>query len=441
LHDSGLFNVHQLSTYSKLEDWLHGLASTKMPASQWLSTISELKGLRRDELEYLGVLDYLNHLEPSTKVLKAELIGKVTYHRSHQMLLQLVTRRVSQYRPTLKMESFSQELLPKKVRKLLVNTMVLDCFKFSSFNYRIVKFRFDGGWFGSIDTCVVFDNKWEQFRPKKSYTMLEAVDLIYLAITHKFKGYISTGDSPQYEYYSSLGKRSRYQEWLLSLPYWPEAFELGHFDLNNVVMHMRTSQWFDVGELPLMLVDEVQSDWHAQGRDNGYYGIGSEPQAEGQVPQAPFAKEWDELGVKLAIWIAVQKGFRRLAFVDAKVQVERYGSDLDGFYLLYDKSIPNILAKLAKEFGCEIIKTQIEVSVPKHRLKFRESQDYAIETKDNSSPTAYVKNYPVAMLYLRNKGRKIKRDLNVFVISDTLHDQINRFGIPLFGHISKKVEA
>lgn len=404
-----------------------------MPAVQWLGTLKALKNTPQDEIESLGLVDALGEVLADKKVFKTELCAHVENQLEAPLKLELLTRKLSRYRPEFRLVRFDKELLPKKVRKLLVHTMVLDCFKFASFNYRIIKYRFDGGMFGSIDTCIVLDNKWEPMRPKRSYTMLEAVDIAYVAITQRFKRFVSLGDETMYERYSTLGAGSRYQEWLLSLPYWPEAFEAGHFDLNNVLLHLRTTHWRDENGVELLLVDEVQSDWHARGREYGYYR--SIKEAEGdQVPWVPFAKEWALLGVRVAIAIAVQKGFDRIAFVNSKAQAERYGALLDGFVQLYDQQIPDYLNKLAKQFSCCFTQTNILVSKARHNIRFSDQRMWEVQSRDTRDRPHFVYNFPVAMFYLKKTGNKIKRELKVFEISDELRNSIKQHGLPMFGN-------
>lgn len=404
-----------------------------MPAAQWLGTLNALKNTSQDEVISLGLTDYLSSVSPETKVFKSDLCSLVQEKLEYPMRLELLTRKLSKYRPEFKIERFSQELLPKKVRKLLVHTMVLDCFKFSSFNYRIIKYRFDGGWFGSIDTCIVLDNKWEVLRPKRCYTMLEAVDMIYMLMTEKFKDFVSTCDDTEFESYSTLGVDNRYQEWLLTLPYWHDAFENSHFDVTNVLLHIRTSQWRDEQGEELLLVDELQSDWHAQGRDYGYYSTHEEPD-DNRVPQVAYAKEWALLGVRVALAIAVQKGLNRLAFVSSQEQAERYGDLLDGFVQLYDKQIPDYLNKLAKRFTCGFSQASIMVSKPRYNIRYISRRTIELQPRYQSASSHYVLSYPVAMFYLKKTGNKIMRELKVFEISPALRDSIRQHGLPIFGN-------
>jgi len=426
------YEKHPITFYSNLAHWLINHPSGKNPAQQWLKTMSALKGVSQDEIESLGFADYLEGGYIDGKVLKADLCALVEEQLAYPLKLELLTRKLSRYRPEFRIDRFSQELLPQKVCKLLENTTILDCFKFSSFNYRIIKYRFDGGWFGSIDTCIVLDNKWESLRPKRSYTMLEAVDMVYLAVTSKFRKFVSTGDETSYERYATLGEGSRYQEWLLRLSYWPAAFEQGHFDLNNVLLHLRTTQLHDEAGEQLFLVDEVQSDWHARGREYGYHSIDDDAEDE-SVPQVAFAKEWALLGVRVAIAIAVQKGLDRLAFVTSEAHAERYGQLMDGFVQLYDKQIPGYLKKLAKQFSCGFSEAHIMVSKPRHHIRYNAQSNWSIEPRNQADRTHYVLNYPVAMLYLKKTGIKQKRKLRVFEISPALRDTIKQHGLPMWG--------
>jgi hypothetical protein len=427
------YELHPITFYSNLANWLFNHSSSKMPAAQWLGTLKALKNTSQDEIEALGLTD-LDGLEPTIRVQKCDLCSLVEQHLD-DLKLELLTLKLSRFRPEFRVVRFEKELLPKKVRKLLNDVEIIDCFRFASFNYRIIRYKFDGGVFGSFETCIVFDSHWEQLRPKRGYSMLEAVDMAYIAITQRLKKYVSTGDETKFERFSTLGDGSRYQEWLLRLPSWSKgfSFEGGHFDLNNVLLHLRTTHWRDEQGCDLLLVDEVQSDWHARGRDYGYYRNG-EIYENDHVPWVPFAKEWALLGVRVAIAIAVQKGFNRLAFVSSKVQAERYGNELDGFVQLYDQQIPDYLNKLAKQFECGFTQTSIMVSKPRHYVRYSAQRMWEVQSRERNENSHFVYNYPVALFYLKNTGNEVKRELKVFEISPDLRESIKQFGLPIFGN-------
>jgi hypothetical protein len=153
-------------------------------------------------------------------------------------------------------------------------------------------------------------------------------------------------------------------------------YQSGHFDEPNILAHFRTTDRTIDGKKTLF-VEEIQSDWHQQGRKKGYnepkalaeiqkqrqilldkkdyYAKLAEPYAEQgkdappevvegwtlaanglqeldkkqsalgrAVPDAPFKKNWQELAMKRAMQMAAEGGYDRVAFTTGKQQSERY---------------------------------------------------------------------------------------------------------------------
>ena len=148
-----------------------------------------------------------------------------------------------------------------------------------------------------------------------------------------------------------------------------------HWDEPNVLAHVRTNDR-DVGGVPSKHIEEIQSDWHQQGRDKGYKN--SDPYQGGlskdeyikykelsakinemerkgmqdnvteapdewydelekldtkrissnfnpyQVPDAPFKKSWPELAMKRTIRQAVEEGKSRVSWTPGEAQAARY---------------------------------------------------------------------------------------------------------------------
>ena len=60
-------------------------------------------------------------------------------------------------------------------------------------------------------------------------------------------------------------------DWFKSLR--PDDFTESHFsNIPNVMVHIRTKDRFDSKGRKILFVEEIQSDWHQRGRDNGYKG-------------------------------------------------------------------------------------------------------------------------------------------------------------------------
>lgn len=427
------FDNHPVTLYSNLIEWLHSLKMRSAPAAQWIATILSAKGIREDEIERSKLLTFLEEFDKTDKVAKEQLLDVAKGGLSN-CLYTLRTERSISYRPALQSAAFTREVIPKKVLNTFSDGEIVSCHKFVSFNYRIVRLKFTG-MFGSGESWFVFDEHWHQFKPSKSYkNAVDAVDFLYTVAADKFSEYSSQAPRNYYERYSLLGKNSSYKEWVVCLPDWPETYENSHFDLNNLVLHIRSSEWKDTKDQPLLLIDEIQSDWHAFGRDNGYYDIGTlAEEGSDAVPEGPFKKEWHELGIKLAIRIALQSGHHRIAFTTANVHKLRYGRDLDGFHLLYDQLIPKALAKLVTKFKCSLELGMILISKPTDTMRFKNGTGWELRKKGTDEDIQIIKNQVVAMRYLESRGQKKSEEVRVFEISPVLANIVKSKGLPLFG--------
>ncbi len=147
-----------------------------------------------------------------------------------------------------------------------------------------------------------------------------------------------------------------------------------HWDEPNVVVHLRMNERTDADGKKVLFIEEIQSDWHQEGRKKGYkqaplspaedkrqfskwwmeyHGVEKMPshvkqsiddgrykgtsfygqfmektglglkQTQG-VPDAPFKKTWPMLGMKRAIQYAAENGFDRIAWTTGQQQADRY---------------------------------------------------------------------------------------------------------------------
>lgn len=425
------FNFHPVKLYSNLLEWLKAFKMRSAPASQWIATILSAKGIREDEIERSGLLSFLEGFDKTYKVTKEQLLEVAEYGLS-ACLFKLSTERSTFYRPALHSAAFARETIPKRVLDSFSDAEIVSCHKLLSFNYRVVRLKFTG-MFGIGESWFVFDEYWRQFKPSISYqNAVDAIDFLYTVAADKFSAYASQAPRNYFEQYSLLGRNSSYKEWVICLPDWPEAFEQSHFDVINVILHIRTSEWKDTKNEPLLLIDEIQSDWHALGREHGYYEVCENIDLDNcdAVPDAPFKKEWHELGIKLGIWIALNSGHHRLAFTNSNVHKSRYGQDLEGFRMLYDQLIPKSLDKLASNFKCSQGSTMIACRKPKESIRYRRGLGWELRSNED---VKIIRNEVVAMRYLESHGIKTQEEVRVFDISPELSALLSQKGLPLFG--------
>ena len=157
-----------------------------------------------------------------------------------------------------------------------------------------------------------------------------------------------------------------------------KTYRSSHFDEPNILAHMRVNDRVDADGKKMLLIEEVQSDWHQAGREKGYIGnyakkdvkpytperakaefglpnndlfwyfevpdntlqipksrFGTQDEAmnyvltvkkvnpEG-VPDAPMKDTWHQLALKRALKYAVDNGYDRVGLTTGKQQAERY---------------------------------------------------------------------------------------------------------------------
>jgi hypothetical protein len=152
------------------------------------------------------------------------------------------------------------------------------------------------------------------------------------------------------------------------------TYQSSHWDENNVLYHVR-KQDTKIDNDKTLLIEEIQSDWHQEGRKKGYKdtsldgaitkaykelddfkqpfikehgnsfwkGMNQADEAKlkelsdkasellykrdkqgSQVPQAPYSKTWHEKAMKDQIAEAVEKDYDRVAWVSGKTSADRY---------------------------------------------------------------------------------------------------------------------
>lgn len=164
---------------------------------------------------------------------------------------------------------------------------------------------------------------------------------------------------------SQLEGGREYRELLLTLPPQPSSrnpddpYVSSHFPAaKNLLLHVRYNEREDVKGRPMLFIEEIQSDWHQDGRK---YGYGDDPNS---VPQAPFARseEWSLLALKRMVRMAVAQGIDQVAWTTGDQQVSRnglIGEREAGMRAFYDRILPAAANRWAKPFGAKVTTAQI----------------------------------------------------------------------------------
>ena len=188
-----------------------------------------------------------------------------------------------------------------------------------------------------------------------------------------------------------------------------EEYRSTHFDEPNILAHMRINDRVDADGKKMLFIEEVQSDWHQAGREQGYakkqsklpdnleiiedkyantgnakfvvvnketglhtgsFGSSKENavknwssnQKTTGVPDAPFKDTWYQLALKRLTKYAADNGYERIGLTTGKQQATRYPDEgnVKGMEKYYDEIYPNFLDKYGKKFGSQVGETKIK---------------------------------------------------------------------------------
>jgi hypothetical protein len=128
----------------------------------------------------------------------------------------------------------------------------------------------------------------------------------------------------------------------------------GHLKIPNTLAHVRLKDRTGPNGEKILFVEEMQSDWHARGREYGYqdspqfFGRPSVPELESdsgpfwdvedetgkfvtevvefddRVPDAPLKKTWYEMVFRRIARMAAEGGYDSVAWTPGEIQAERY---------------------------------------------------------------------------------------------------------------------
>jgi hypothetical protein len=159
------------------------------------------------------------------------------------------------------------------------------------------------------------------------------------------------------------------------------GYRSSHFNEPNILAHMRVNDRIDADGKKMLLVEEIQSDWHQAGRERGYKKEGDKQALEAeskaisnernklvkelseqekqngfvsiegqqqwdafkekenlfkqkskdfssQAPDAPFKDTWYQLALKRLTKYAAENGYERIGLTTGKRQIERFADEL-----------------------------------------------------------------------------------------------------------------
>lgn len=255
--------------FSSLSKTVETSKQEKASPDQWLSTIKNAQGVKKEELEWSGIEDWLKKQEGTVSKTDVQ-----DYLNEHKVDIHEVTRAPNTPGLISRYGSDTQwGPLPggKNYKELLL--------KLADRN----------------------TDRWDELDKKaqSSYGIGGGPDLT----------------PEEQEEYDRLSKLQ------------DNAFQSSHWPESNVLAHIRFDDRTGPNGERILHMAEIQSDWHQKGRREGYQG-----EAEGweqgndryKVPNAPFKTSWHELAIKRMLRYAAENGYDKISWDTGDTAASRF---------------------------------------------------------------------------------------------------------------------
>jgi len=356
--------VSDLGFYSAAEQAALNLQRNKGSGQAFLNDLLKAENVKKDELQWMGVDDFLKE---KPNVTKQEVQDFITNNRVDVQEVTLGSqgqnpypyRSADEWQSAINRAERSRDF--DEAERL---TNAWEAYEGLGSQTKYQKYTLPGG---------------ENYReilmtlPQKPQPLPEGfnVDAYSVNGVTKYGVYDASG----HRYGSGATKDEALQKF--SELHQDKPYKSSHFDEPNILAHIRVNDRVDADGKKMLLIEEIQSDWHQAGREKGYqksyakedvkpmpkdkaaseYGLDNadlfwyfdvpgntlqipksrfatqdealkyvltEKKTAGDVPDAPFKDTWYQLALKRALKYAADNGYERVGLTTGKQQADRF---------------------------------------------------------------------------------------------------------------------
>lgn len=419
--------------YSLLRHRLEALPLRRASAGQWQRTLLNMKrdGLRRDELDWSGVMSFLTLQPRDVAIDKDVVLGAIDFSTIQPRLsnelecdrgCRLPFREVAQ-----KLAAYKLQLAGLDVGDRDIGVVRYCC---NTPNYRVGTI-WPGGhalreteiprWFvlGPYGQAITHPDRKSCLLFGSQQEALQVADL-HAIRNHRLR--CDLAFRAQYEYMTLHGGED-YREWLVTLPDYQHSHFIGHFYERNILLHIRSKVRCTRDGRRVLFIEELQSDWQQAAARYGF---------RRGIPVAPFRREWSALALKLMLLHVVDHGLDGIAWADAAVHEMRYDKILSPLRRLYDEEMPRILNRLAKPWHARVERGLFETRSPwLHAVRSKDCWKVEGGAGKFATRARYSKHEALALIERHSK--MLNLSLPVLYLPDGMRCHIVENGLPLFG--------
>lgn len=387
--------VSDIGFYSATEQAALNLGRNKGTGQSFINDLMKAPDVKKEELQFTGLEDFLTN---KPNVTKQEVQDFLANNRVDVQEVRLgeaaaedpigIAKRkeiFDKYEPQIQalykdMDSYGydtpREVLQStdnRLRKLQeMRDAEADAYYVipESTPTRYQKYQLAGGE-NYREILLTLPNQWE--KPRAAQTANEAR---IQALRQEMYGTSGT-DEIRSEISRLRNENTELQKQINDAP----IYKSSHFDQPNILAHMRVNDRVDADGKKMLLVEEIQSDWHQAGREKGYRKqsgsqaleleskaiteerknlvaeLSAQEKQNGfvslenqqrwdkfkekeysfneknrdfynQAPDAPFKDTWYQLALKRLTKYAAENGYERIGLTTGKRQIERFSDSL-----------------------------------------------------------------------------------------------------------------
>jgi hypothetical protein len=346
--------VSDIGFYSATEQAALNLGRNKGTGQSFINDLMKAPDVKKEELAYTGLDDFLRDKPNVTK--------------------QEVQDFLANNRVDVKEVMLNEKVDPVEVRAFMADEAgagftydeAVDYLRDSDFSPKYQKYQLAGGE-NYREILLTLPKQWE--KPRAAQTANEAK---IQALRQEMYGTSGT-DEIRNEISRLRNENAELQKQINDAP----IYKSSHFDEPNILAHMRVNDRVDADGKKMLLVEEIQSDWHQAGRERGYRKQGDKQALEAeskaigdernrlvkelseqekqngfvstegqqqwdafkekenlfkqkykdfssQAPDAPFKDTWYQLALKRLTKYAAENGYERIGLTTGKQQAERF---------------------------------------------------------------------------------------------------------------------
>ena len=418
--------------YSSLRREVENVRMKKAKPEQWLGWIDNLKNITKNEISSCGIRQYLIKKYKSEILSKQDILNHLSFSHVSPSLYRLVNNSLKS-RSVLRKSSIS---LPTKVIKTLPTIWADSAHVIlihPSFNQRVVEVKFND-LFGLHRFWLAYDENWKPIlhELQQAYMSLtDAVRSIHVQMDkRRYKSAVYT-DAPVWEAYVLPGGEKT-QNWLVMLDELPPVFCYSeHYDVQNALLHLRTSIRRTTAGKKILFIEELQSDWMQKLdalSDKELTSLGREW-------DMPWQNSWYELGLKISIYLALQQDCVGVGISPGHVHVERYGSVFGkGGIHFYDNILTKYMKKFAKPWGAKVHNVNLQVGITDNVIT-SDASHYQVLNKMGYKVGSEVKSLEEAKKVLSKLSEMTDLTAPVLEMTVSMKKHILENGVSLFGSL------